>query len=170
MTNFVFNCKAKKLQNIIVFMKLHIKKGIYLILILVLFSECQQQINQSDIAKLNGYWEIEKVVFKDGEDKDYKMNENFDYFQIKVDNTGFRKKVRVQFDGTFLVNNVSEKVKIRFQNKQVFIDYETPYMKWSEELLLLTDTELVLLNSEKKEYHYKETGPINLLKDGQKTK
>jgi hypothetical protein len=32
-----------------------------------------KKIEPSDVAKLNGYWEIEKVVFDKGEDKDYSM-------------------------------------------------------------------------------------------------
>jgi hypothetical protein len=43
-------------------------------------------------------------------------------------------------------------------------------MKWSEELIALSDDELVLKNKEKKEYHYKKTGSINLLDDGKTTK
>ena len=57
---------------------------------------------------------------------------------------------------------VEENVTIRFKEDKAFIDYSTPYMKWSEELIALTDDELVLLNAEKKEYHYKKSGPINL--------
>ena len=75
-----------------------------------------------------------------------------------------------QLDGTFLVDNTFEKVKVRFVKDQTFLDYTTPYMKWSEEVLTLTPTELVVLNAEKKEYHYKKTGPINLDDYGKKTK
>ena len=49
----------------------------------LLFASCKQEVKSADIAKLNGYWEIEKVVFEKGEEKEYKMNETFDFFQIK---------------------------------------------------------------------------------------
>lgn len=145
------------------------KKAFKIVLFSFLFVGCQQKIQPTDIIKLNGYWEIEKVVFDKGEDKDYKMNESFDYFNI-TNNKGIRKKVMPQLNGTFLVNDAFEKVAIRFEKDKVYLDYATDYAKWSEELITLTDEELVLKNEEKKEYHYKKTGPINLTGDGEKTK
>jgi hypothetical protein len=98
------------------------------------------------------------------------MNENYDYFQIDKNNKGIRKKVMPQLDGTFLVNDTYENVVVRFADDKAYLDYSTPYMKWSEELITLTDEELVVKNAEKKEYHYKKSGPINILEDGKKTK
>lgn len=130
---------------------------------------CQQKIVPADVVKLNGYWEIEKVDLADGEDKNYKINENFDYFEVK-DNQGFRKKVKPQLDGTFVVNDTYENVKVRFEKEAVFLDYSTDFAKWTEELVKLTDDELVVKNADNKEYHYKKTGPINITGNGEKTK
>jgi len=135
-----------------------------------LLTSCQQKIVSSDISKINGYWEIEKVVFEQGKDKNYTINESYDYFEIGKDNTGFRKKVMPQLDGTFLVNDTQENVKVRFENDKVFLDYSTPYAKWSEELIAISNDKLVFKNAEKKEYHYKKATPINLEGDGKKTK
>ena len=135
-----------------------------------LFVACQQKIKPEDISKINGYWEIEKVVFDQGKDKEYGINESYDYFQIDKNNKGFRKKVMPQLDGTFIVNDSQEDVKIRFQEDKVFFDYVTPYAKWSEELIAVSDKELVFKNTEKKEYHYKKAEPLNILGDGEKTK
>jgi hypothetical protein len=146
------------------------KKVFVVLLVALLFVGCKQKITPADVANINGYWEIEKVVLADGKDKKYGMNESFDYFRIDKNNTGIRKKVMPQLDGTFLVNDSFENVKIRFADDQTFLDYSTPYMKWSEEIIALTPTELVVLNAEKKEYHYKKTGPINLDDYGKKTK
>lgn len=146
------------------------KKVFGVLLVALLFVGCKQKIAPADVAKINGYWEIEKVVFDDGQEKQYGMNEAYDYFRIDKSNAGIRKKVVPQLDGTFLVNNTFENVKVRFADGHTYLDYATPYMKWSEELLTLTDKELVVLNAEKKEYHYKKTGPINLIDDGKKTK
>ncbi|KDN54722.1 hypothetical protein [Flavobacterium seoulense] len=133
------------------------------------FVSCQQKITPEDINKLNGYWEIEKVIFKDGDDKEFKMNENFDFFKI-ANNTGIRRKVRPQFDGTFLMNEDYEKVKVRFENDQVFLDYTTDYAKWTEELISISEDEMLIKNDQNKEYQYKKARPINLLGDGEKTK
>lgn len=135
----------------------------------LLFVSCKQEIKPADIAKLNGYWEIEKVVLEKGEEKEYKMNETFDFFQIK-NNKGVRTKVAPQFDGTFLTTDTFENVTVRFAGEQVFLDYKTDYAKWSEEIISLSDEQLVVKNPQKIEYHYKKAAPINLLKDGEKTK
>jgi hypothetical protein len=146
-------------------------KKVFGILIAVLvMTSCKQKFEPADVAKINGYWEIEKVVFKDGKEKKYGMNESFDYFRIDKNNVGIRKKVMPQLDGTFLVDDTFENVKVRFVKEQTFLDYSTPYMKWTEEVLTLTPTELVVLNAEKKEYHYKKTGAIKLDDYGKKTK
>lgn len=134
------------------------------------FISCQQKIKPEDIANINGYWEIEKVGFDKGEDKQYGMNESYDYFEIGKNNDGFRKKVMPQLDGTFIVNDTYENIKIRFKEDKVYIEYATPYAKWTEELIVVSDKELVLKNAEKKEYHYKKAQPLNILGDGKKTK
>nr|WP_314895967.1 lipocalin family protein [uncultured Flavobacterium sp.] len=146
------------------------KKIFSILFIALFFVACQQKINSADVSKLNGYWEIEKVTFEKEKDKDYGINESYDYFKIDKNNKGIRKKVMPQLDGTFLVNDAYENVTVRFKDDKVYIDYSTPFTKWSEELITLKDDELVLLNADKKEYHYKKTGPINLLDDGKKVK
>jgi hypothetical protein len=144
------------------------KKTVALLLLLLL-SSCHQKITQKDISKLNGYWEIEKVVFADGTEKKYSYNGAYDYFQLKA-NEGFRKKVIPQLDGRFLVNNQSEKIEITFENDKVYINYTTPYAKWKEEVDALTDEKLVVTNVAKATYHYKKTAPVNILEDGKTTK
>src|SRR6187402_2423204 len=98
---------------ILFFTNLSMKKAVVLFIVLTL-SACQQKIKESDIAGLNGYWEIEKVVLADGTEKDYKINETIDYLQIKND-SGFRKKVTPQFNGKYLVNDQFEKIKVIFK-------------------------------------------------------
>ena len=130
---------------------------------------CKQEIQPADIAKLNGYWEIEKVVFEKGEEKEYKMNETFDFFEIK-NNKGVRTKVMPQFDGTFLTTDTFENVSVRFTDKGTFLDYKTDYAKWSEELISISDETFVVKNDQNKEYHYKKATPLNIETDGKKTK
>lgn len=145
-------------------------KNTFMILVLsLLFVSCKQEIKPADIAKLNGYWEIEKVVFDKGEEKAYGMNENFDFFKIK-EGKGTRTKVMAQLDGTFLTTNTFENVSVRFTDKGTFLDYKTSYAKWSEELISISDKEFVVKNDQNKEYHYKKAEPINILNDGKKTK
>jgi hypothetical protein len=145
-------------------------KNTFMVLVLsLLFVGCKQEIKPADIAKLNGYWEITKVVFDKGEEKVYGMNENFDFFKLKG-NKGTRTKVMAQLDGTFLTTNTYEDVSVRFADEKVYLDYKTDYAKWTEELITLSDEELVVKNAENKEYHYKKAGPVNILNDDKETK
>ena len=138
------------------------------LVISILAAGCQKEIKASDLAKINGYWEIEKVISSDGSKKEYTINDTFDYFELK-NNSGFRKKVSPQLDGTFLVNDAYEMVKIQNQNGKYFLQYHTSFSKWKEELLVISDQELVTINDSKNEYHYKRAAPINILGNGQKT-
>lgn len=133
------------------------------------FVSCKQKIEPKDIAYINGYWEIERVDLPDGDHKEYKMNEVYDFFDVK-NNKGFRKKVMPQLDGTFLANDASENVEIVFLKDQVFLKFKTEYATWTEELKQISATEMVLENNKKIEYKYKKTAPINLLDDGKTNK
>ena len=136
---------------------------------LVLLVSCKQKIVPKDIANINGYWEIERVDLPDGDHKEYKMNEVYDFFDIK-NNKGYRKKVMPQLDGTFLANDASENVEIVFLKDQVFLKFKTEYATWKEELKQISATEMVVENDKKIEYKYKKTAPINLLDDGKTNK
>ena len=137
------------------------KKTVYILLSFILLVACKQQIKENDIVKINGYWEIEKVVLKDGDKKDYKVNETIDFFEVK-DNKGFRQKVMPQLDGTYLTNNIKESISISNENGDYFINYTTKYGKWKEEILEIKDSVLVLKNKENLEYHYKRQIPFSL--------
>lgn len=146
------------------------KNFIKILFISFLFISCQQKIVPSDISKINGYWEIEKVVSNQGDDKNYTINESYDFFQIDNKNNGFRKKVMPQLDGSFIVNNTYESFKVRFEDDNVFFDYATPYAKWSEELISVSKEKMVFKNTEKTEYNYKKAGAINIISDDKKVK
>ncbi len=128
---------------------------------------CQRQVSAADIAKINGYWEIEKVVFPDGSKKDYTSSTVYDYIEVKNDK-GFRKKVTPQLDGTFLVDDSSEQLSLTQKEGVYMIHYLTAYAKWDEELVSVSDEQFITRNNSKKEYYYKRAQSINLLPDGKK--
>lgn len=135
------------------------RKAVILLYIFVSIS-CGQRVEMTDIAKLNGYWEIEKVILSDGNEKEYKVNETIDYFKVNG-TTGFRKKVMPQFDGTYLENGDAEKIDVAFKEKKAFLNYTTNYAKWKEEIISISDDKLVLRNGEV-EYYYKKPIPFSL--------
>jgi hypothetical protein len=122
---------------------------------------CYQEIKSSDISKINGYWEIEKVILPDGEKKDYKVNETIDYFEFR-DNKGFRTKVTPQFNGKYLQNGHIERIEMTFENGKTFLNYATEFAQWKEELVEISDKNLVLKNENKLEYHYKKPTPFTI--------
>lgn len=130
------------------------KTKIVFALTFVFFVSCQKEVKETDIQKLNGYWEIEKVVLPDGEEKEYKANETFDFFEVK-DKKGIRKKGMQQFDGTFLTNDISENFTIEFKDGNCFINYKTDFATWKEEIILISKEKLIVKNKNDLEYHYK---------------
>jgi lipocalin-like protein len=125
------------------------------------FVGCKQKIDEKELAKINGYWEIEKAELPDGSSKEYKVNSTIDYFEIKG-NAGFRKKVMPQLDGTYLINNLAEKIEITNNDGDVILNYSTSYAKWKERIVAISDEQLVIVNDQDIEYHYKKPKPFSV--------
>ncbi len=128
------------------------KYPIYLLL-LTLFS-CGSQSPEEMKGYLNGYWEIEKVKLPDGSEKSFTISTTVDYFEVKGD-SGVRKKVSPQLDGTFLTFEQNELFEVIIRNDSLILQYKTPYDQWEETVIKATETEFVVLNKDLKEYHYK---------------
>ena len=137
------------------------KKTVFLFIAFISLAACKEKVKMEDIPKINGYWEIETVTMPDGNEREYKISETIDYFEIKND-SGFRKKVMPQFDGKYLVNDKSEKIKIVREEDKIYLNYITEYSAWKEEVLEITDERLVLKNGAAIEYQYKKPTPFTL--------
>lgn len=111
-------------------------------------------MSAADIGKINGYWEIEKVVLPDGNAKEYKVSTTIDYFEMKG-NGGIRKKVTPQLDGTYRDNGPAETVTVSFSDGKAYLNYSSDYAKWKEEIVETADSALVFRNEGNIEYHYK---------------
>lgn len=136
-------------------------KRIFLFIVLFGIISCKQNITESDVSNLNGYWEIEQVILPDGDKKEYKVNETIDYFKIE-NNKGFRKKVMPQLNGTYLTNDIKEDVFVEIKDGNANIQYKTNYASWKEEILELTDEKLVIKNQQDLEYHYKRPAKFSV--------
>ncbi|WP_026978198.1 lipocalin family protein [Flavobacterium tegetincola] len=132
-----------------------------LITAFVLLSCQDKKAENFNLDLLNGYWEIEEVTLADGSKKEYKMNENIDFFEIKSD-SGFRKKVTPQFDGTYLVNDADEKIKIEKLADGTYISYKTAYATWKEKIVTLSEAQLILENKQQIKYQYKKPIPFTI--------
>lgn len=132
-----------------------------LLLFVLLLMSCHSDVKKEDIHKLNGYWEIKQVKFQTGKTKDYKVNETIDYFFLK-DNNGFRQKVMPQLDGRFQTNGIRENIRVLSEGNSFFIQYNTKFGKWKEEIISIEDSALVLKNEQNLEYTYKKFKPFSI--------
>lgn len=136
-------------------------KRIFLFIVVFSIISCKQNITESDVSNLNGYWEIEQVILPDGDKKEYKVNETIDYFMIQ-NNKGFRKKVMPQLNGTYLTNDIKEDVFVEINDGDANIQYKTNYASWKEEIVELTNEKLVIKNQQDLEYHYKRPAKFSV--------
>ena len=114
------------------------------------------------VEHVEGYWEIDEVTLKDGSKRDYNFNSTIDYIEITDSLTGFRKKLKPNFSGTFETSNDVEQLKIVLENDSLNLYYKTLFHSWKETVLNATKDELLILNANKDMYLYKRYEPINL--------
>jgi hypothetical protein len=136
------------------------KKYIILLLALTIFS-CSPN-PETFITHINGYWEIDEVTLHDGSIKDYNYNDTIDYFEIKDSLTGFRKKMKPNFFGTYETSKDAETIKLVIENDSLNAYYTTPFATWKETILLASTSQLKIINQNKDVYLYKRYQPLDL--------
>jgi hypothetical protein len=87
------------------------------------------------------------------------MSETVDFFGIK-NKKGIRKKVKPQYDGTYLVTEDAEKVEARIEKDSLNLYYSTPYDTWKETVLRAEEDKLSIINNRGIIYHYKRFVPL----------
>lgn len=138
------------------------KHHFILVLFTLIFISCTS-VNETNLQHLNGYWEIEKVVMKNGKEVDFKMNTIYDYYEIESENKGFYKKVTPQVDGTFLTDDFQEEVEVITKENDFYLKFFTQFDTVEVRLEKLTDKQLIYENQDQKTYIYKRAEPINLI-------
>ena len=134
---------------------------VYILVALIGLVGCKNKVDKLDLPYLNGYWEIEKVTFPDGSEKEYVVNTSIDYIEVN-DYEGFRKKVQPNFSGTYITSNDAELFTI-YENNGVFtLNYKTELSEWHEKIENLSDNNFAVLSEENIKYHYKRFQPINI--------
>ena len=136
------------------------KNYFYVLLLTTVLYSCTSKPNKEDIAKLNGYWEIEKVDFPDGNKKEYQVNEFIDFISVK-NNSGNRQKVAPQLDGSFLKGTLQDNIKIVDSADCYYLKTNSKFTKWEEKILSVSDDKFVLENEAKIVYHYKKFIPYD---------
>lgn len=136
-------------------------KNSFGILLFVLLAGCSPKVDVDKLPKLNGYWEIEKVVFPDGSTKAYEVNASVDFIQING-KEGFRKKMQPQFDGSFRTSDDAERFTVIDKSDILIMSYANAEQTWEETLVALMDDQFEVVNQAGISYHYKRYQPLNL--------
>ncbi len=132
---------------------------LYLLALGILIVSCQDQTY--DLQTINGYWEIQNANTPYGS-KTYKINKSVDYFYLKTDSTGFRKKVQPSLLGKHKVTEDAETFAFVYQNDSLKIEFTSPYDQWYETVLELKEDQLILKNNANIIYIYKRFEPIEV--------
>ena len=138
-------------------------KNISIIAYVLFISGCTDSVVKKDLHLLNGYWEIAKVTFPDGNHKEYKANTSIDYISV-TDNEGFRKKVQPKLDGTFDTSDDAVAFSILETENGLAFSYKNELSEWMEELIELSHTHFSTKNEEGLIYKYQRFEPININK------
>ena len=130
----------------------------YLILLLIITS-CSQSDTET-LKNINGYWEIATIENTAGQVKEFGMSQNIDFFQIKEDGTGVRKKVQPNALGQFTTSQSSENINVVNENDLLQLEYTTNFDTWRETVRKATKEELILINKDGLIYTYRRYKPL----------
>lgn len=90
------------------------------------------------------------------------MSQNIDFFEIKEDGTGVRKKVQPNALGEFTTSNSSENINLVYEGDLLKLEYSTALDTWQETVKSATKDELVLINEDGLIYTYRTYKPLVL--------
>ncbi len=122
---------------------------------------CNSPNPESYKTYINGYWEIERVLLRDGTEKKYSFNQTIDFFEVK-DSVGIRKKVQPRIDGSFIVTKDSETFILKVENDSLRLLYNTPLDSWKETIVSAKESQIIIKNEGGNTYFYKRYKKIEL--------
>ncbi len=147
------------LLNVKILQLFKLKEYTGLLLCLAILSSCNSRNPEEQIPHLGGYWEIEKVEISKDSVRTYTFSETVDFLDLE-DGSGFRKKVKPQLDGSYLVTNDAEQVEAKIEENVLYLLYTTPYDTWREKVLKANEDQLQIENEDGIIYHYKRFKPL----------
>ncbi|RNC84868.1 MAG: hypothetical protein ED556_09800 [Winogradskyella sp.] len=136
-------------------------RKIVVILFTLVFFSCSKN-PESFLEYVNGYWEIDKVMFSNGDVKTYKYNETIDYIQITDNLKGFRKKLKPGFNSKYITSDDAEGITVKIENDSLHLHYKTPYNNWKETIIDANENSLKVVNDQQTIYLYKRYVPLEL--------
>ena len=136
------------------------QKPLYLILLLTVITACKSSIQEGEITRLEGYWEITKVVFQDGTTKPYTVNTTVDYIGIDGFN-GYIKKMKPGLNGRYQTSNKAAQFKLIQKDGLWEMHFEGD-QKSTLSLLELDSLEYAVKDQGQVRYYFKRYEPINI--------
>ena len=136
------------------------QKHLYLLLLLTVITACKSSIQEGEISRLEGYWEITKVVFQDGTTKPYTVNTTVDYIGIDGFN-GYIKKMKPDLNGRYQTSNKAAQFKLIQKDGLWEMHFEGD-QKSTLSLLELDSLEYAVKDQGQVRYYYKRYEPINI--------
>ncbi len=130
-----------------------------------LLLSCGRKVTSEDLVYLDGYWEIEEVVFPSGDRKAYDMNATIDYIETSG-MSGYRKKVQPLPDGSYITSDDAENFVISERNGLFYMVYSNEMSIWEEEIEALSPERFRVVNQDQIHYIYKRYQPLTLEEDG----
>lgn len=131
-----------------------------LMFVLTCFS-CATSPKEADLVHLNGYWEIEEVIFPSGDTKEYTANLDIDFFSLEGEQ-GYRKKVKPKFNGSFETSDDAQPFSLDTTDGVLQLRYSNELTQWAETLVALKEDEMALKNEDGITYRYTRYEPLNL--------
>ncbi len=134
--------------------------------IIFCFWGCSNSVSEKDLNYLNGYWEIEKVTFKNGTTKTYAINATIDYISLEG-MKGFRKKMQPKFDGSYETSN--DAIPFILKKKEGIFEIEYKYntitqqpIRTIEFFKTITEDNFSITDMAETTYFYKRYQPIDI--------
>lgn len=123
---------------------------------------CNTRPTENDLGKLNGYWEIKKVVLPDGSVREFKVNPIIDHLILK-DLNGIRTKVRPMPNGKFETASDGEDFLIEMAKDTIWLRYRSNFGTWREGLLQVSDQGFSVIDTTGTIYDYRKFVPLSTM-------
>lgn len=116
---------------------------------------------EKQVEFLSGYWEISSVTLPNGTKRVYRVSQNVDYFFVE-EVKGIRKKVQSTLMGNFKATNSFETFSIEEKGSKLYLNYQTNFETWQEEVLVVNADVLIIKNAKNYIYTYKPHTKIQI--------
>jgi transcription elongation factor len=136
-------------------------KRISVLLVIISVVSCSSSPERY-LEHINGYWEIEEVIFTDGNKKVYEYNETIDYISVNDSLKGFRKKLKPGFNSKYIASEYTEGITVKIENDSLNFYYKTPFGNWKETVIMANREQLKVVNDRETIYIYKRHKTITL--------